>query len=232
LFSVYNGEIEDMKHQGEGFEDSGYATAELTLFYNEAYYKDTQKGPDAKVTYFFTASHSKGEKEIESEHVEMPQQDVTQISDAGLHFIAGWEDFRGEIYNDQAGHATIGYGHLVHYGQVRSDEELREITEVDAWNLFVDDMKIYESAVNRNVTVPVNRQQFDALVSLVYNIGEGNFLNSSVLRYINAGDYARAAESFLLWNKITDPDTGELVVSQGLANRREAEVELFTNGIY
>lgn len=73
LFSIYNGEIEDMGNQAEGFEENGYATAELTLFYNEAYHKDMQNNPDSTVKYYFTASHSKGEKEIESERFVMPK---------------------------------------------------------------------------------------------------------------------------------------------------------------
>lgn len=83
----------------------------------------------------------------------------------------------------------------------------------------------YQQHVQTYVTVPVNQNQFDAMVSLDYNIGGGNFKNSSVVAYLNKGDVAAAAESFKLWNK-----SGGKVV-QGLVNRRELEVALFNTPV-
>jgi lysozyme len=79
--------------------------------------------------------------------------------------------------------------------------------------------------VRTYVTVPVNQNQFDAMVSLDYNIGGGNFKNSSVVANINKGDFVAAANSFKLWNK-----SGGVVV-QGLVNRRELEVTLFNTPV-
>jgi len=83
----------------------------------------------------------------------------------------------------------------------------------------------YQQHVQNYVTVPVNQNQFDAMVSLDYNIGGGNFKNSSVVANLNKGDVAAAAESFKLWNK-----SGGKVV-QGLVNRRELEVALFNTPV-
>lgn len=83
----------------------------------------------------------------------------------------------------------------------------------------------YEKDVKTYVKVAVNQNQFDAMVSLDYNIGGGNFKNSSVVANINKGDFAAAAESFKLWNK-----SGGQVV-QGLVNRRNLEVELFNTPV-
>ncbi|WP_158044351.1 pesticin C-terminus-like muramidase [Skermanella pratensis] len=83
----------------------------------------------------------------------------------------------------------------------------------------------YEKDVKTYVKVAVNQNQFDAMVSLDYNIGGGNFKNSSVVANINKGDFAAAAESFKLWNK-----SGGQVV-QGLVNRRNLEVALFNTPV-
>jgi len=83
----------------------------------------------------------------------------------------------------------------------------------------------YQQHVQNYVLVPVNQNQFDAMVSLDYNIGGGNFKSSSVVANLNKGDVAAAAESFKLWNK-----SGGKVV-QGLVNRRELEVALFNTPV-
>ena len=83
----------------------------------------------------------------------------------------------------------------------------------------------YQDNVRSCVKVAVNQNQFDAMVSLDYNIGGGNFKNSSVVANINKGDFVAAANSFKLWNK-----SGGVVV-QGLVNRRELEVALFNTPV-
>ncbi|WP_337827077.1 LysM peptidoglycan-binding domain-containing protein [Pseudonocardia sp. TMWB2A] len=85
-------------------------------------------------------------------------------------------------------------------------------------------IKGYEAAVNRNVKVPLTQNQFDALVSFTYNIGEGGLKSSSALRLLNQGKYGEAAQAMKLWNK----SGGE--VMQGLINRRNDEVALFNKG--
>lgn len=83
------------------------------------------------------------------------------------------------------------------------------------------DLGTAEAAVNRLVTVPLTQNQFDALVSLVFNIGEGNFSKSTLLRRLNAGEREAAAGQFGRWNK------SKGVELAGLTKRRAAERELF-----
>ncbi|WP_312069487.1 lysozyme, partial [Acinetobacter sp.] len=77
------------------------------------------------------------------------------------------------------------------------------------------------ASVNNLVKVPLSQNQFDALVSLTYNIGSTAFKNSTLLKKLNAKDYAGAADQFLRWNK------GGGKVLKGLVRRREAERALF-----
>jgi lysozyme len=126
-----------------------------------------------------------------------------------------------EAYKDQAGVPTIGVGHTggVYMGQ--------KITQAQADELLRKDLAEFVEAVNSLVKVPLNQNQFDALVIFSFNVGKGALAKSTLLKKLNAGDYKGAAEQFDVWNKITDPDTGKKVVSQGLANRRNAEQALF-----
>jgi lysozyme len=115
---------------------------------------------------------------------------------------------------------TIGYGHTkgVKLGQV--------ITKEQAEVFLREDLKVAEDTVNKLVKVKITQNQFDALVSLVFNIGTGNFANSSVLKFLNAGNYKAAADRFRLWNKQKQKD-GSFKELGGLTKRREQERELF-----
>ena len=114
---------------------------------------------------------------------------------------------------------TIGYGHTkgVKAGQT--------VTKEQAEALLREDLKDAEAVVNSLVKVELNQNQFDALVSLVFNIGVGNFSKSSVLRFLNAGRYTDAADSFRLWNK--QRQGSKMVELRGLTKRRKEERELF-----
>ena len=83
------------------------------------------------------------------------------------------------------------------------------------------DLKKFESAVNNAVTVPLNQNQFDALVSLTYNIGPSAFSKSTLVKKLNAGDIRGAAEQFDVWVNAG----GKRM--QGLVNRRAKENEVF-----
>ena len=92
------------------------------------------------------------------------------------------------------------------------------------WNLeklFQQDLKPKAAAVNARVSVPLYQGQYDASVSLVYNIGEGAFAKSTALKRINAGRHEEVPAQIKRWNK-----AGGKVV-KGLARRREAEAELY-----
>ena len=144
------------------------------------------------------------------------------ISISGIDAIKEHEALRLTKYRDQGGKWTIGYGHLI--GPFESFPG--PITEERALTLLVKDLADAESAVNALVSVPITQEQYDALVSLTFNIGAGAFRTSSVLRRLNAGDSSGAAEAFALWNKVNIG--GRLMASAGLSARRASEAALFS----
>lgn len=147
-----------------------------------------------------------------------------KTSQSGIDFIADHEGLRLTVYADQAGLNTIGYGHLIKPGE----EYLygAPITQVQAKELLAGDLVIAENAVNNNITRVLNQNEFDALVSLTFNIGAYAFRTSTVCKRINADDTKEnITEAWLRWDKVTI--NGELVSSRGLYTRREDEVQLF-----
>jgi GH24 family phage-related lysozyme (muramidase) len=156
-----------------------------------------------------------------------------KISAAGVELIRSFEGYHRKLPNGDcttylcpAGVPTIGFGCTegVKMGMVwtRAEAEAGLIREIAK----------FEAAVDRLVTIEVNQNQFDAMVSLAYNIGLGSkkvpgFSTSTVLRKTNAGDFKGAASGFKLWNKARNPKTGKLVVLNGLVDRRAREATLF-----
>lgn len=116
---------------------------------------------------------------------------------------------------------TIGYGHTkgVKPGQI--------ITKETAEKLLREDLAWVEEVIDSSVKVEINQNEYDALASLIFNIGESQFRGSSVLRWLNAGNKVQAADSFVLWNKQRNKATGKLEVLDGLTKRRKKEKELF-----
>ena len=149
------------------------------------------------------------------------------ISQAGVDFIKKHEGLRLTEYKDQAGLSTIGYGHLNIPGAYYT-----EITEQQAENILRGDLAVAETAVRNAITRPMTQAQYDAFVSLAFNIGGANFRTSTAVKRFNAGDKVGAAEALTWWNKITDPSSGQKVVSNGLSFRRADERDLFLTGSY
>lgn len=116
---------------------------------------------------------------------------------------------------------TIGYGHT------KTAKKGMVITEYQADELLRQDLSWVEECIDRLVSKPLNQNQYDATASLVFNIGEGNFSKSSVLRLINEGQYTNAADAFLMWSKQRNKSTGKLEILRGLTRRREEERKLF-----
>lgn len=114
---------------------------------------------------------------------------------------------------------TVGYGHTSNARHGMS------VTEGDAERLLRDDVKPLEALLASTVRAPLNQNEHDALVSLIFNIGEENWKRSTVLRKLNAGDKLAAAQGFEMWNKARV--NGELVALDGLVRRRAAEKSLF-----
>lgn len=147
------------------------------------------------------------------------------ISPAGIALIKEFEGFRAKLYNDSAGHCTIGYGTLVHRGSCNGSEPaeyLAGISKERATDLLLQKVRQFEDAINDSVIVTLNQSQFDALVSFVYNIGAGAFRRSTLLRKVNANPAEQGIRAeFLRWVR-----AGGRVLP-GLVSRRERESEVY-----
>ena len=137
------------------------------------------------------------------------------ISNTGIDLIKHFEGCETEAYLCPAGVPTIGYGHIkgVQMGDV--------ITETQAHEMLVEELDEYESYINDLVTVGLNQNQFDAMVSWVYNLGGGNLRASTLLKVLNSGNYEGVPAQIMRWNKAGGK------VLEGLTRRRQAEADLF-----
>ncbi|HHH3224788.1 TPA: lysozyme [Enterobacter asburiae] len=143
-----------------------------------------------------------------------------QTSEKGIALIKQFEGCKLTAYQDSVGVWTIGYGWTqpVDGKPIRAGMTIKQET---AERLLKTGLVSYESDVSRLVKVGLNQGQFDALVSFAYNLGARSLSTSTLLRKLNAGNYAGAADEFLRWNK-----AGGKVLN-GLTRRREAERALF-----
>ncbi|EGQ5301955.1 lysozyme [Enterobacter hormaechei] len=143
-----------------------------------------------------------------------------QTSDKGIALIKQFEGCKLTAYQDSVGVWTIGYGWTqpVDGKPIRAGMTIKQET---AERLLKTGLVSYEIDVSRLVKVSLTQGQFDALVSFTYNLGARSLSTSTLLRKLNAGDYAGAADEFLRWNK-----AGGKVLN-GLTRRREAERDLF-----
>lgn len=141
---------------------------------------------------------------------------MAKVSVGCLRMIQNFEGLRLRAYIDAAGVLTIGYGHIG--PDVKPN---MVITKEEAADLLCRDLKRFEEGVQNALTRAVNPNQFDALVSLAYNIGLGAFKKSTLLHLLNAGDEAGAAQQFERWTRV-----GRQVL-KGLVKRRAAERALF-----
>lgn len=139
---------------------------------------------------------------------------------AGLDLIKRWEGCRLKAYQDSVGVWTIGYGLTSAAGIVPVTAGMT-VTQRQADAYLIEALAKYEAAVTKALTRTPTQPQFDAMVSLCYNIGPGAFAGSTLVRRFNAGDIAGAADAFLMWNKAGGK------VLQGLVNRRKDERALF-----
>lgn len=141
------------------------------------------------------------------------------ISDAGLKFIASWEGLVNRLYDDAAGHCTIGVGHLVHLGNCdgRPEEQpfLNGLTDDECYALMRKDAQRFVDKVNREIAIPLTQNQFDALVDFAYNLGD----LLTVAPVVNAhGDICGEIKKYT--------HAGGRVL-QGLVRRRQAECDLW-----
>lgn len=137
-------------------------------------------------------------------------------------------EFEGEIlrvYNDPVGLPTFGVGHLVTAAEKKDYPVGKKITRATSRAFLRRDVERFEDCINSSVKVPITQNQFDALLSLAFNIGETNFKRSSVLRNLNKRQFDKAADAFTAWNKAKK--NGKLTVLPGLTRRRNAERSVF-----
>lgn len=142
-------------------------------------------------------------------------------SEKGVALIRQSEGFSATPYQCPAGIWTIGFGSTFHVDGTPIKRGDATVTIAQALDLLRATLMQYEAEVTRSVKVPLTQGQFDALVSLTYNIGTGNFRTSTLLRKLNEGNYGAAAGQFERWDKAGG------VSLPGLVKRRAAEKALF-----
>jgi len=147
-----------------------------------------------------------------------------EVTAAGIAMIKGFEGFKAKAYLDTGNVLTIGYGHTSDSNYVVKAGAV--ITEAKAEELLRLDLREAEEIINRLVKVSLNDNQFAALVSFVFNIGETQFRGSTLLKKLNKGDYASVPAEMAKWVN----DNGKKIT--GLVNRRNAEGGLWVKGSF
>ena len=161
------------------------------------------------------------------------------MSAAGVRGLKNRESFRARPYDDHnsfdknhqpidwhpgkplIGKLTVGYGRVI---PISAYEKYKNITEVQATQMLIEDLRPRENAIRLHVLVPLTQNEYDALVIFIYNIGEGAFLTSTLLKMLNKGDKQGAADQFMRW-----------IYSNGkpiLVTRRQYERTIFIRGKY
>jgi lysozyme len=135
-----------------------------------------------------------------------------RLSAVALVSIAGWEGFKSVAYIPVPGDVpTIGFG-------TTKDVKMGDtIDPVTALQRKIRDVEKFEGAIKQCVHVPLTQHEYDAYLSLAYNIGSGAFCRSTLVRKLNAQDYEGACKEILRWDKFKGKPL------QGLTNRRQAE---------
>lgn len=166
------------------------------------------------------------EKILNEAFPQTPDATSQKINPAGLNLVKEFEGLHkllpgGKVgaYLDPVNVWTIGYGHTE--GVKPGDA----ITKDKAETFLKQDMEKFEKVVERYVTVPLNSNQFSALVSFTFNVGDGAFNGSTLRKLLNQSKYDAAAEQFTRW--VYGTVNGKRVKLPGLVRRREAERRLF-----
>ena len=148
------------------------------------------------------------------------------LSPKGETLIKQFERLALVAYLDQNNVPTIGWGHTGADVTAADVVNKRTITATGAEALFVTDAAIAAGVVREGITAPLTQNQFDALVSLVYNIGVTRFLKSTMRVFLNAECYGKAADQFAVWRIVNGR------VNVGLVKRRAIERAVFEGGKY
>ncbi|WP_425878169.1 lysozyme [Acinetobacter sp. TWP2-2-3] len=146
--------------------------------------------------------------------------DEMRVSPSGIDLMCNFEGLELKAYDDGVGVWTIGFGTTKYPNGIRVKKgDTCTLDEAKAY--MQNDLKDFERTVNDAVNVSINQNQFDALVSLAYNIGATAFKKSTLVKRLNEGNYKAAANQFNVWVNAG----GKRM--QGLVNRRAAERALF-----
>ncbi|WP_392420145.1 lysozyme [Capnocytophaga canis] len=145
-----------------------------------------------------------------------------KTSQQGIDLIKKWEGFRSAPYLDAAKVPTIGYGTTFYPNGKKVSMSDKPITEQEAEAYLRAVIAQFEQVVNRLVSSKINQNQFDALVSFVYNVGAGNFQKSTLLKLVNENpNHPDIGNWFLKYNKASGREL------KGLTNRRNDEASLY-----
>ncbi|HHX3382657.1 TPA: lysozyme [Salmonella enterica] len=145
------------------------------------------------------------------------------ISYAGINLIKKFEGFRSEAYQDTDKYWSIGYGHHDEWNGKKIIQGMR-ITEMEATVILLKDIQKVEIVLNSTIFVELSQNQFDALCSLVFNIGTGAFKRSNMLLLLNNKEFDSVASEFLHWSRVG-------TIKDCLLNRRKSESNLFTSSL-
>ena len=157
-----------------------------------------------------------------------------QVGQSGKKLFQEWEGLELNEYLDSGGAPTIGVGHLMTRSERMSGKIIingkgvvyrKGLSVQQCWDLLDQDLDSAEASVNSMVKVPLNQNQFDALVSFVFNVGNNAFRDSTLLKVLNAGHFDQVPTQLRRWIR----DNGKIV--KGLINRREKEISLWNTPI-
>lgn len=171
--------------------------------------------------------YKKATENVKRRKAQLAAVDAVQVSRKGLDHIIREEGMIPYAYNDPAGHATFGVGHLIHHGPVTEQDKRvwgskeRPSSRQRVMDVLDSDLDRFEKVVREVVKVRLKQHEFDALLSLAFNIGTNGFAESSVVKHLNMGHKKAAADAFLNWSK-----------PAMLRPRRERERNLFLTGKY
>lgn len=144
------------------------------------------------------------------------------VNEATMELIESFEGFVGHWYKDPVGIWTVAYGHTDAAGEPKyARTKDKKFTKTEGRTILERDLAQYAAVVKKSVHVPLNDNQYGALVSFTFNLGPSNFLKSTLLKKLNNGDYEGAAAEFARWNRAGGQ------VLKGLTRRRAAEAALF-----
>lgn len=157
-------------------------------------------------------------------------REPSALSNRGAAYVARFEGFRSMPYNDAANNATIGFGHLLHYGPVTAADVAlfqKRLTRGRALQMLRRDALIAAASVRKYINTPLSQPQFDALTDFAYNCGPYCLHGTEVAHLVNLRKFAELRAALAVWDRGSNG-----IVIPGLEARRLSEWKLFATGNY